>query len=82
MFRNDPCAVRGRVGQVGLGGSGVASRRRAVGYEATQASTVPREELVECVDQAAGVDGAQSVGDRPGEAYLSEERNAPARVAS
>ncbi len=61
--------------------SGVASRRRAVGYDSTKASTVPRDELVECVDQAAGVDGAQSVGNRPGEAYLSEERNAPACVA-
>jgi hypothetical protein len=42
---------------------------------------VLRDELVQRIDQAAGVDGAQNAGSRLGEAYLREERNAPACVA-
>ena len=42
---------------------------------------MPRDELVDRVDQAAGVDGAQGAGSRLGETYLGEERDAPACVA-
>jgi hypothetical protein len=41
---------------------------------------VPCDQLVERIDQAAGMEGAESAGDQLGEAYLSEECDAPACV--
>jgi hypothetical protein len=60
--------------------SGVASRRHDIGHEATQTSTVSRDEFVERIDVTAGVDCAQGPRDRLGQTQLREERDTAARV--
>jgi hypothetical protein len=61
--------------------SGVASQRRDIGYEATQTSTVSCDEFVECVDVAAGTDGAQGPRDRLRQTDLGKEGDTAACVA-